>query len=402
MPLLKESRGRVTVRMSARGLLVVAQVALSLALLVGASMLARTLAQLGRVELGFQTRNALLASFDLAAGGHTPESGRVLVGRLLERVRALPGVIAASAATTINPAPGGSRFDGAAIEGSIIPYDQVGFDLNRIDHEYFNTLGLSIVQGRAFSAADQPGSAQVAIINEEMARRYWPGQNPVGRCIIVDPERNIAWQVVGVARDGKYRGLREKAETNLWRPLGQMYRPQLTLIVHTRNDPAQLTEVVRAERSLDPAVPLFHALTLEQHIRMATAQERIATQLAIVFSLLALALSIIGLYGLLAFMVAQHTREIGLRMARGAPRASVLRDILGRGLLLVGLALAPGVPAALWTARLLRSMLFGIGGTDPISFGAAATLLLVAGFLAALVPARRAPGVDPLVALRAE
>jgi predicted permease len=312
-------------------------------------------------------------------------------------------VIAASAATTINPAPGGSRANGVGIEGSTISDEQVGFDLNVIDEQYFATLGLPIVRGRAFSAADQVGTPSVAIINEEMARRYWPGQNPIGRRIIVNRERNTTWQVIGVARDGKYRGLREKAETNLWRPLAQLYRPQLTLIVHTRSDPARLTEVIRAElRSLDPAVPLFNALTLEQHIKMAMAQERIATQLAIAFSLLALALSVIGLYGLLAFMVTQHTREIGVRMALGAPRASVLRDVLGRGLLLVGIGLVAGVPTAFWTAHLLRSMLFGIGGTDPISFGAAATLLLAAGFLAALLPARRAIAVDPLVALRAE
>jgi predicted permease len=403
MPLLKESTGRVTARLNARGLLVVVQVALSLSLLVGASLLARTLNRLGNVELGFDTRTALLASFDLDAGGYAPERGRILTARLLERVRAVPGVIAASAASTINPAQGGSRWDGVGIEGSSIPDDQVGFDLNVIDDQYFATLGLPIVQGRAFSAADQAGSTPVTIINEEMARRYWPGQSPIGRRIIVDREQNITWQVIGVARDGKYRGLRESPETNLWRPLAQMYRPHLTLIVHTRADPLQLTDIVRAElRSLDPAVPLFNALTLEQHIALATAQERMAAQLASAFSILALLLSIIGLYGLLAFTVAQHTREIGVRMALGAPRASVLKDVMGRGLLLVGIGLAAGMPVALWTARLLGSMLYGIADTDPLSFAAAATVLSAAGCLAALLPARRALAVDPLIALRAD
>jgi predicted permease len=402
MPQLRDST-RVSARRGIRGALVIAQVALSLTLVGGALLLARSLSHLTRVDLGFQARTALLASFDLNAVAYDAERGQLLVQQLLQRVRALPGVIAATAAMTINPAPGGMRYGGVIIEGASAPANEADFDVNVVDEQYFNTMGIEIVRGRSFNTGDRTGSPHVVIINEEMARRFWPDQDPIGRHLVVDEERAIKWQIIGVARDGKYRGLREGPTSNLWRPLRQMQRSYLKLIVRTRGKPLAFTEPVRNQlRALDPGLPLFDVRTLDQHIALAASQERMAMRLTTAFALLALLLSAVGLYGLLAFTVVQQTREIGVRMALGARRSVVLRDVLGRGLRLVGLGVLIGLPVALAASRLLGSMLYGVEATDPGSFALGAVVLFLAGSLATLLPARRATRVDPMTALRAE
>jgi predicted permease len=404
MTLLRNAVTPSFVRSGGRSALVVIQVALSLVLLIGASLLVRTLSGLNRIELGFTNRNALIGSIDLLAGNYDAERGRVFLDRLLQRVRTLPGVIDASAATVVNPAPWGSNYSGVFPEGYTPAREEVvGFDVNTVDDRYFATLGLPIVQGRAFAPSDRSNTAQVAVINEEMARRYWPGQNPIGKRIYLDEERTQVWEVIGVARGSKYRGLREERTTNVWRPLSQSYRTTVTLIVHTRGDPLRITETIRGEiRSMDPAVPLFGVRTLEQHIALATSQERMAARLASAFSVVALLLAAIGLYGLLATFVNQRTKEIGVRMALGAHRGSVLGHVLAHGLRLVVAGVLIGIPAALGIGRLLAGVLYGISATDTPSFVVAVALLLTAATVATLLPARRAVTVDPMIALRAE
>ena len=404
MPLIKDASARVTTRLGTRSALVVVQVALSLSLVVGAGLLVRTMGELGRVDLGFTTRNALLAAFDLDAGGYDAARGRTLIDQMLQRVRAMPGVIDATVAGTITPAAGGSNWGVDGVDGySTRDGENVSFDVNIVDHQYFSTMQHPIVLGRGFTDQDIAGKTNVAVIDEEMARRYWQGRNPIGGSIVIDRQNNVRWEVIGVARGSKYRGLRATGETNVWRPVKQQFRPFLTMIVHTRGEPLTLTDPIRnALRALDPALPLFEVRTLEQHIAGATSQERMATTLAAAFSALALALAAIGLYGLLAFFVAQRTREIGVRMALGAHRYVVLRHVMGRGLRLIALGVLLGLPAALVTARLLSSLLFGVQPTDTTSFAAGATLLTIAGVAATLIPARRAVSVDPMVALRSE
>ena len=404
MPLIKDASARVTTRLGARSALVIVQVALSLSLVVGAGLLVRTLGQLGRVDLGFTTRNALLAGFDLDAGGYDAARGRILIDQMLQRVRQMPGVIDATVAGTITPAAGGSNWGVDGVDGyTAREGETVSFDVNTVDHQYFSTLQHPIVLGRGFTDQDIAGKTNVAVIDEEMARRYWQGRSPIGGSIIIDRQNNVRWEVIGVARGSKYRGLRATGETNVWRPIKQQFRPFMTMIVHTRGEPLALIDPIRSElRSLDPALPLFEVRTLEQHIAGATSQERMATTLAAAFSALALALAAIGLYGLLAFFVAQRTREIGVRMALGAHRYVVLRHVMGRGLRLIALGILLGLPAAFLTARLLSSLLFGVQPTDTTSFAAGAILLTIAGVAATLIPARRAVSVDPMVALRSE
>jgi putative ABC transport system permease protein len=408
MALLKQGSSRGTRAWGARNALVVAQVALSLVLLVGATLLGRSLQQLNAVPLGFSTRNALLASIDLEAASYDATRGRLLVQQLLDRLRVLPGVVDASVATTINPSPGGTNYSGVTPEGYTGRIEDVSFDVNIVDERYFQTMGIELVRGRIFNDRDRPiedplALGNVAIINEEAARRYFPGTEAIGKRIWIDSVGGHAWTVIGIARDTKLRGLRENREANLWRPLSQSFRPALNLILHTRGEPTRFAEVLRTElRALDPAVPLSDVHTLEQHIGYASAQERMATRLAAGFSLLALALAAIGLYGLLAYFVTQRTREIGVRIALGAERGDVLRHVLLRGLGLVAVGLGIGLPASLWISRLLGSMLFGVSANDPGSLALAATVLTAAGTLAVLLPARRATAVDPMVALRAE
>ena len=404
-PLIKNTVGRSTSRLHGRSALVVVQVALSLVLLAGAAVLMRSLNRLTAIDLGFTTRNALLASVDLDAAGYDAERGRVLVDQLLARVRALPNVVDASAATTISPSPGGSNYSGLIINGYQPPPDgNVSFDLNIVEPSYFRTMGLQIVRGRGFNETDRAGGTSVVVINEEGARRYWQARDPIGQRIYLDDQRTQSFEVIGIARDSKYRDLREEKTANAWASFGQTFRPQLTLIVHTRAaNPLELAVLLRNElRNIDAAVPLYGVKTLEQHIGFASSRERMAARLALGFSALALLLASVGLYALLSFLVTQRTREIGVRLALGAGRGLVLRQILGRGLALVGAGIVVGVPLALLAARLLRTLVYGVSSSDVVSLLGAAAVLTTAAGAAAFLPARRAVSVDPLVALRAE
>ena len=210
--------------------------------------------------------------------------------------------------------------------------------------------------------------------------------------------------MIGVARDSKYRDLREEKAANAWGSFNQSFRPRLTLIVHTRGtSPLELAGLLRTElRNLDAAVPLFDVKTLEQHISFATSRERMATRLALGFSALALLLASLGLYALLSFLVTQRTREIGVRIALGAHRGLVLRQVMGRGLVLVAAGLVVGVPLSLLAGRLLRTLVYGVSSSDLLSLLIAVAVLTAAAMAAAFLPARRAVAVDPLVALRGE
>jgi putative ABC transport system permease protein len=347
----------------------------------------------------------LLASIDLNAAGYDAARGRARVDQLLTRVRALPDVVEASAATVINPTPGGSNYSGLVIDGyQPPPGANVDFDVNTVEPAYFETIGLPIVRGRGFNESDRAGGTAVVVINEEGARRYWPGRDPIGQRIYLDDQRAQSFEVIGIARDSKYRELRENKTANAWRSLNQAFRPQITLIVHMRGDqPLQFANVLRSElRSLDAAVPLFAVKSLEQHIGFASSRERMATRLALGFSALALLLASLGLYALLSFLVTQRTREIGVRIALGARRSLVLRQIIGRGLVLVAAGLVVGVPLSLLSARLLRTLVYGVSSRDLLSLLIAVAVLTAAALAAAFLPARRAVAVDPLVALRAD
>jgi predicted permease len=402
---LREGRGTAGGRrLGMRGALVVAQVAITLVLLAGAGLLIQTLRNLRAVDVGYAENNVLVARVSLETRRLPADAGRGFFRDLNERIAGLPGVISVSLASTLPPSPAGSRYDGAELEGYTAGPDEIiGFDTNSVGSAFFQTVGMRIVNGRAFDERDVPGAPRVVIVNEAMAQRYWPGQNPIGRHILF-PRRNqepLALQIVGIAQDGKYRELREEPGFTVYFPLAQQHRADVALLVQTRDDPLSLVPAVRtAVRTLDPAVPLSDVTTLRAHVLLASSQERMVAALVSLFGALALGLAMLGVYGVVNYSVVQRTREIGVRMALGARRGDVLRMIVGRALTLSIAGIVLGIGGGLALAGTVRGLVFGVSETDPFTFAAVALLLTAITVVAAWLPARKALRIEPLTALR--
>ena len=382
--------------------LVVAQVALSMVLLVGAGLFLRSLRQAQAFDPGFRPDGVLLASFDLFAAGYDEARGVAFQERLLERVGALPGVTAVTTARRIPLSFGGSSsINGLRIDGyTPPPNEQVWSYVNLVGPDYFRTLGVPLVRGRDVARQDAPGAPLTVVINETMARRYWPGRDALGGRITFDDEVHT---VVGVARDFTFRRLGEPPAPYMFVPIAQDFPGGAVLHLRVAGDPLDLAPALQeVVRSMDAALPLFGVRTLEQTATAATFQHRLAGTLLGAFGALALVLATVGLGGVLAYMVGQRTREIGVRMALGGDRGSVFRLILRRGLGLTALGMALGLGAALLAMRPLGRLLFGVSPGDPLTLAGVALLLGSAAFLACFFPARRAMRVDPLAALRHE
>jgi predicted permease len=387
-----------------RGSLVVVQVAISLALVVGATLFLKSIRNLSRVDIGFAPGSVLLASVDLEQAGYERARGAALLARLLERLDAVPGVDAASAALVITPNPGGHNWSGVRLEGFTPPPNQdVTFDVNKVGPRYFEAMGISLVHGRGFNARDHAGAPLVAVVNESFARRYYGRTSPIGRHIYLGDGPTPAAEIVGIAHDGKYRDLREIGQATVYFPLLQSYAPQVTLVLRASGEPLSLVGAIRNEvRVADPGLPLFGVQTLAQHVATATAQDRMIATLTSLFGLVALLIAALGLFGVIAYGVAQRTREIGVRMALGARPQDVLALIVGRGLALVGVGLIAGLVLALALGRFTASMLYGVAAGDLSALGASVVVLATAAALATYLPARRAARIDPTVALRSE
>jgi putative ABC transport system permease protein len=282
--------------------------------------------------------------------------------------------------------------------------------LHVVTPDHFRTLEIPIVRGRAFTPRDRAGSPRVVVLNETAARRLWPGQDPLGRRIAAASfffaGGDSAAEVVGIAWDVRYGAFEAEAEAE-----PDLYYPALQasfggtgmIFIRTQGDPLAMLETVRREiHAIDPHIPLYNIMTMEQRAGAALARPRFATTLLGAFAAIALLLAAIGLYGVLAFSVAQRTREIGLRMALGAEQARVLRGVLGQGLVLAGFGIALGLLGALALQRVIAGMLYGVKGSDPLTLAAVSLLMAVAAATAALIPARRATRVDPMEALRSE
>ncbi|MCC6860221.1 MAG: ABC transporter permease [Bryobacterales bacterium] len=390
-------------RLRAQNGLVAGQVALSVVLVVGAGLFVRTLANAYAADPTFRPEEVLLTDLDVASAGYDERRGGALYAQLLERVRALPGVRAAALVFVV---PLGGRRGGTNVETG--PDEtgrrkkvQVGF--NVVSPGYFRTVGIPVVRGRDFNASDRPGAAPVALINEEMARRLFPGREPLGVQFRVEwPPAGLV-EVVGVVRDGRFRSYRSEIEPTVYLPLAQRFLRSMNLEVRGTGGVERLLPAVRRElAALDPDFPLTGAQTLAAHFDNALSQERLTASLLSGLGLLALALAAIGIYGMLSYATAQRTREIGVRMALGAAGGRVRRVVLGRLLRLIAIGLGVGMAAAYPLARLVRSRLFGVEPGDPLVYLAAAAVLIAAGLLAGYVPARRASRVDPVVALRCE
>jgi predicted permease len=384
-------------RPGARDTLVVMQVALSFVLIVGSGLLVRTARTLRTVDPGFDPRNVLLAGVDLDSRDWGGAQIVAFWNEVGQRLRANREISAASVALTMVPTPGGMRWDGVALEGHL-GTDDVRFDANLVGPGYFRAMRIPVLAGRAFDTRDTHAASPVAMINETMARRYWPGQSPLGRRI---GDSTSAATVIGIVRDGKYRSLREAPTPVVYFCALQSPVSTGTLIVRTRHDPIAQAGFVRGViRAVDRDVPVFDVRTLSDHVAVASARERLVAAVSVLFGGLALVLSLVGLSGLLAFAVTRRTGEIGLRIALGARPQDVRAMILRRGVATAAVGLMAGLLLAIPGSRLAADLLFGVTPGDPLSYGVASVIVAAVAMLASYLPARRAARVDPMVALR--
>jgi putative ABC transport system permease protein len=403
---LKEGRAAVSGGGSSRirAALVVAQVAVSMVLLIGSGLMLRSLPELQSVNPGFDSQRVLTMTMDLNWSRYT--SNDLILGfhdRLNARLTAQPGVVS-TASTLTFPLDGHRRFNVSfLIEGQPPAEDgaQPLGDLRSASPEYFPTLGIPLVTGRLFTPSDGPKSPQVAIVNQTLARRYFPTETAVGKRISADTGET--WiTIVGVVGDVRHYGLQSESTDEVYLPFAQLPIRESSFLVRTTADPAAMARRIGEEvLSIDPGQPIANVQTLEEVRGEALANPRLTTTLVLLFALLALCITAAGLGGVVAFSVSQRTQEIGVRMALGAGRGEVLGMVLREGLRLVGLGLVLGALAAVLLGRLITGLLYHVETTDPITFVGMGLVLVLIAAVACLVPARRAATVDPLVALRA-
>ncbi|HEV7874277.1 MAG TPA: ABC transporter permease [Enterovirga sp.] len=388
-------------KLGLRNVLVISQVATSTILLVGAGLFLRSLGNAQSIDPGFTLRKGVVVQVVPGLGGAYKEAeGRALYQRLLERARALPGVRSAALSETL-PLGLNIHISRVDLEGQSKPKEErQEVDRVGVAPGYFATLGIPILRGRAFGEQDAPGTPRVVIVNETGARRFWPGQDPIGRRLRFNDEE--PWgTVVGVARDGKYRSLGEEPRSFIYHSTIQDYSSFATLVVASDgNERALLTAVRRELNEIDPGLPIFSLKTMSEHLSIMLFPARMGAALLAAFGGLGLLLASIGLYGVVASSVARRTREVGIRMALGARREDVLGLVVREGMILTSFGLLVGLALAFAASRLMSSLLYGITPADPVTYAAVALVLALVAFLANLLPARRATQVDPVVALR--
>lgn len=384
--------------------LIVLQVALSLVFLVGGGLMIRALQRAQTLNLGFNPQKAVEVSFDLRLQGYDNARGLEFQKRLLERVRALPGV---QSAGIVDLPPVDLHFsrESVFVEGqtpersSSAPRAMV----SRITPGYLRAMSTRLVQGRDFTDQDDEKAPPVAIINETFARRFWPGQDPIGKRFSQGSAGAPKMEVVGVVEDGKYAGLNEAPQPYVCRTLLQAYSGTNTVIARTEGDTQKLLAAIRNEvQQMDPNLPISSAKPLADRMALPLLPARIAASFLGSFGLLALALAAIGIYGVMSYTVSRRTHEIGVRVALGAQASDVLRLVIGQGMTVVLIGVAIGLAAALAVTRLMKSVLFGVSATDPLTYMGVAALLVGVALLACYIPARRATKIDPMLALRNE
>jgi predicted permease len=390
-------------RVHLRDLLVVGQLALSVVLLAAGALLLRGLARAGGIDPGFDPRRLAVLGFNLKMNGYSPEQATVFQRRMVDRLRAVPGVERVS---LVSRAPLGSdhSMEGVRIPGIHQPDDEPALiDSASVDPDYFAALGLRVIEGRGFTEADDAQARGVVVITQAMARRFWPGRSAVGQRIFTEGFDGPSFEVVGVVPDYKIRSLGEKPCPYLHFAWAQQPSQNTTVLVRSRREAAPLVPSLRrAVLELEPAIVFTEEGTGADVLRLTVAPTRLGAGLLATFGSLALLLAAVGLYGVVAQSVERRTREIGVRMALGADVPSVLGLVLGRGMRVAAAGVGLGLAFAAGLTRVLGSLLYGVSTLDPLAFSAAAALLLGVALVANLLPARRAARVNPLVALRHE
>ena len=406
---LKQGSGRTggsPIKQHTRKALVVSEVALSLVLLIGAGLMIRSFWKLQNVNPGFDTNNALTMSLVLNWTRYPEPHQRLsFVDRAMEQIRAVPGVVSAGITTKV-PLAGGGSTQPFSIEGrpAGAVAEQPMAQTRYISPDYFQAIGISLRQGRFFSDQDRDKSVPVIIISEAMARRFWPGENPIGRRLT--PTFHVEQgprEIVGVVGDVKTTGLDTDSAAMMYMPYKQAPMPFMSFVVRTSSNPESLIQPVsKAIYSIDKEQALTNIETMDQVLRKSLSDRRFNMSLLLTFAGVALMLASVGVYGVMNYTVTLRRRELGIRMALGAAKKDVLRLVLGQGLALTLIGVGLGLIAAYGLTRLMASLLYGVTATDYLTFGSVSAVLVAVGVAASYLPARRATKVNPTIALRAE
>jgi putative ABC transport system permease protein len=397
------SRGRASTR--ARNTLVVAEIALAVMLLAGAGLLLRSFARLQKVDLGFQAAHVLKLHLNLPDARYDDDAKRqAFVASLTERLKALPGVQSAGVAVYGLPLTNGVNVWSFTIAGR--PPVPAGQEDNirsgMVTPDFFRTLGIQMERGRPFDERDREGAPRVAVVNEAAVRRHFPDENPLGKRIVVDPKEDPnGVEIVGVFRDFKQNALAQEVEPQMFVPYAQVPQASLSVAVRTESDPAALIPSVTAQvRELDPDLPVYAVRTMEEVLALSSAQPRFYMLLLGGFALIALVLAAVGIYGVIGYTVRQRTQEIGIRMALGATRDRVQGMVVRQGMTLALSGAAAGLVGALVATRWMQSLLYQVSAMDPTIYSTVAAVLVAVAAVASWLPARRAAGTEPLLALR--
>ncbi len=406
VPLLKGGviqTGRGGTRTGSLNLLVTGQFALAFVLIASSGLLMRSFNQVYDIDPGFNRNDILIAQIYPPGGRNEAASFSI---DLLERVRSLPGVMNATVSRHVPFFPSG----GGATRRVYVPDSGEGWSesgraikFNLVEQEYFRTLDITILRGREFTGADNSNSAPVIMVNETMAETYWPGEDPIGRTVILNGPGEESVEIVGLVPDGKYNNMEEEAEPYFYMPLGQLPWWDYLLLVYTGGDTGPLVEPIRQEiRAMNSEISIFPMTTLYQLMRDKSYDRELLMWLALFFTGLGVILAATGLFGVITYTVTRRTHEFGVRMALGAQKSDVMRLIIRLGGRLVLLGLMVGIPLSLVTGRLMRSMLFGVAPIDPMSLLTAFAVVVAVSLFATIVPGLRATEVDPLVVIRTE
>ncbi|MDE3136483.1 MAG: ABC transporter permease [Acidobacteriota bacterium] len=386
-----------------RGLLVISEMALALALVAAAGLLLRSLRNVQSASPGFNPHHVLLAAFDLRGDGYSSAQARAYYEKLMDHLRTVPGVESVSCEQYVPLWFYGQSTTRPTIEGyTPRPNEDMDIGFNIVGPDYFQTMQIPIVAGHEFSTEDREGQPFVAIVNQTMARRFWPGQSPLGHSLKSSGGGHW-YTIVGVAHDIKYHTMTEQPQSFIYFPTLQTGETDTNVMLRTSGDPAVLLPIVRQQAaSIDPNVGVLQAGSLTGILYLSLFAYRTAATLASVLGALGLLLASLGIYGVLSYAVSQRTHEIGIRIALGADPLDVLGMVVRQGAKLALIGVAIGFAGALAVTRLMTSLLYGVSPSDPLTLAAVVLVIAVATLLACYIPARRAMRLDPTVALRAE
>jgi len=414
---LEAAGGRGTTAGAARqrsqGLLVIGQVALASLLLVGSSLLIQSFQQLQKVPLGFDPHNLLTVGIQLSSFNYQSQPDQTVntakmaafYESLLQRIKGIPGAEAFALGSNL-PFNGNNYSSDFGVVGQPEPRlgEEPSAEYESVSPDYFKALKIQVIRGRTFDAGDGVGNTPVVVIDEKLANRCFPGQDPIGQQLSEDAHKpeSAKYTIVGMVRTVRHDDLAIQPKlAELYFPVSQKPELQMTILIRAKGDPQGLVSAVReAVQSVDPNLPVFNIRTMESQLSNELVTQRLSVVLVSLFSVLALLLAAVGLYGVLAYSIAQRTREIGIRIALGAESGSILSLVVRQGLIIVGVGLAAGIIGSLILTRLIQSLLYGVSGTDPIAVLTAISVLGLAAFLACVVPALRAIRIDPMIALR--